>query len=111
MAKIVKKHQKGDKILCLISWKQIFQIYVQSLLIVFYIVLKNLLLFVKNQFDKRLGATRKKLMKNFYVLSSNADNSNNRQYNGVKFYSNRSICPGTQNSDFGEHKYMKVKVN
>lgn len=112
MAKIVEKYKKSDdKILNLISYKQIIQIYVQSLLIVFYIMLKNFVLLIKSQFDKKLGATRQKFMRNFHVLSSNADSSNCKQSNGLKSHDNPSICPGTQNPSLGEHKYIKVKVN
>jgi hypothetical protein len=108
MAKIIVKQHKNDKILQLISWKEIIQIYFQSLLILVYIVVRNALLSIKNYCDKRFGATRQKFVRQFYVLSSNtADNCNGS--NAAS--NNKAICPATQNPELGEHKYIKIKVS
>lgn len=110
MAKIIVKNHKSDQVLYLISWKQICVIYINNIFVLFFVVLKNFFLCIKSRIDKKIGTTRQKIVRQFCVLSSNADNLNCHEKNGMECYDNKSVCPQTQNPELGEHKFIMIKV-
>lgn len=112
MAKMIQSKftRKCEKMLQLISLKEILQIYCQSVLIVFYIGIINFYKMIKSQFDTRV---RREITRQFSMLSvarehdsESKSNKNNNKKNG----DSQSISPVTLTQKFGAHKYIKIKV-
>ena len=77
MAKLI--HKKGAQceskmVLKRISRKEIFEIYCQSVLIMFYIAINNLFKYVKFHFDQKV---KKKILNKFRMLSALDDKREN----------------------------------
>jgi hypothetical protein len=109
MANIIDKFiSSGENMLQLISWKEILQIYLHSVVIAFYILLKNIFKYFQRKFDKHFGATRQKIerLRQLSMLSMSAGNGVERK----KIVDSKSICPCTLTTRLGVHKYIKIKV-
>jgi hypothetical protein len=111
MAKVINKRNQCEKMLQLISWREIFEIYVQCLSILFYMILKNVYHFIKFYFDKIFNATRHKIVSQFRMLSVNAGMAYESNKVEMTCYNdNHSMTPSTANSCLGVHKYIVIKV-
>lgn len=115
MAKIIqKKSVYCETMFKRITWKEIIQIYCQSVLIMFYIGFVNLLKITKMYFDKMV---KQKIMKQFKMLSALRGVKDNylerRKSVSRKKYNTdgHSISPLTLTSRLGAHKYIKIEVD
>ena len=105
MARIVHKIN-GKDILETVKWKEYVIIYVQSVVLNFFIVCKNVLLSLKKYFDNRFGPTRQHIASKFpglsLIRSSHAKTSE---------YQESIACPHQlMEPQLGSHKYIKLKV-
>lgn len=105
MARIIQKGS-GKDVLESVKWKEFILTYVQCVVFSLFIVCKNALWSVKHYFDNRFGPTRRHIAHKFPALSLIRS--------GEKHTPNlhRSIaCPQhLTDSQWGNHKYMKLKV-
>lgn len=107
MAKVIQsKFARREKMLQLISYREILQIYCQSVIIVFYIGLINFYKMIKSYFDKRV---RREITRQFSMLSVSQESESQRKNNNNN-NSSQSISPLTLTSRYGAHKYIKIKV-
>lgn len=107
MAKIIKKN---INMLIKISWKETIKIYCHSFLIFLYICVVNLLKLLKFYFDTKV---KRKIMKQFWMLSGDGDNLFERRESVRKrnrIMISRSVSPLTLTSRLGTHKYVKINV-
>lgn len=107
MAKVIQsKLTQCEKMLQLISLKEILQIYCQSVLIVFYIGLMNFYKMIKTYFDKRV---RQAITRQITMLSVVREFDSESKNNNIN-EDCQSISPLTMSQRFGAHKYIKIKV-
>lgn len=111
MAKvIVKRLNCREKMLKLISWKEILNIYCQSVLIVFYIGLVNIYKKMKGYFNTRVREQIKRQMLSA-VRGECGESGEERRRKENKNTENQSISPLTLTSRLGAHKYIKINVS
>lgn len=81
-------------------------IYVQSVVFSFFIVCKNTLWSVKNYFDHRFGPTRRHIAHKFPALSLIRSGEAH-----IPKHQRSIACPHQlTDTQWGNHKYMKLKV-
>lgn len=105
MARIIQK-TIGKDVLETVRWKEYVVIYVQSLVLNFFIVCKSVLLSLKNYFDYRLGPARQHIAHKFPALSliKSGEAKVTKKQQSV-------ACPlQLMDSQLGSHKFIKLKV-
>ncbi|KAG5672065.1 hypothetical protein PVAND_002224 [Polypedilum vanderplanki] len=108
MARVIHKRNQSENVLELIPCIEIVKIYLQSFLIVFYILLKNFLQTIKYYCDKQINATRQTFKRQFRVLSSVSSSIRERRAESKSESDKEIISPYTFSSQFGVHKYIKI---
>jgi hypothetical protein len=105
MARVIQK-SSGNDVLEVVRWQELLVIYVQSVIVNLFIVIKNVLLSFKNYFDRRLAPTRRHIAHKFPALSligkGEAEASQHQR---------PVACPHQlMDAQLGNHKFIKLKV-
>lgn len=108
MARVIQKSY-GKDVLEVVKWREIVAIYVQSIILNVFIVVKNVLMYCKRRFSNQINPARFNIVYKFPPLSligkgeSKVSNEQQQQ---------ESIaCPRQlMDSKLGSHKYIKLKV-
>lgn len=105
MARVIQK-TSGKDVLDVVKWKEFVVIYVQTVIFNFFIVCKNILLSLKRYFDRRFGPTRQHIAQKFPALSLIGSGETK-----IPKHQQSIACPHQlMDSQWGHHKYMKLKV-
>lgn len=106
MARVIKK-SCGKDVFELVKWQEFVVIFCHSVILNFFIVLKNILLSLKRHFDSQIGPTRQNIVNKFPALSligGSKVKCSEQLYQSI-------ACPRQlMDLQLGNHKYIKLKV-
>lgn len=105
MARVIQK-TGGRDVLETVKWQEFVVIYVHSVIVNLFIVLKNVLLSVRSYFESWLSPTRRLIAHKFPALSliGKGESKTSKLQRSV-------ACPHQlMDSQLGNHKFMKLKV-
>ena len=111
MARVIPKSGARD-VLEAVKWKEFVVIYVQSVILSFFIMCKNILVSFKRYFDGKFAPTRQNIVHKFPALSLIGSQVGSIEIDKQSSQQRSSIaCPHQlMDSQLGQHKYIKLKV-